>query len=395
MTQPPPTRTHSHSGDWWLPLVFVGYTTMTAWFWQATSLAPHRAWATIALVGYAISLVVAITHVTRRFAPAVAVLGAIVLPLLWLVARDLAQPEVGVLADGAAGLVHRGTPYLDDPQALGDYRPYFPLLFVFGLPRALGVDGGLGDPRTAICVAFALTLTWIVRGGNTRGAWLEEAARPALLFLSFPLVSLSLVASAIDFPMIAACLASLVYFHRHQMLRAGMATGCAILMKPVALLLLVLGLIGAASVLGRRQMLRYILSAGAVILAVLVPILVFDPEGFVRNTLAFPAGFADVASPAQSSFPGVLLARSFESGTIVALAMMSGSSAAVVGYAMLRPPQGAAALAAYTATGLTMAFLLAPNSRAGYLALPIMLWLARRYLTQVPNSSHPLARPVP
>src|SRR4029077_2516230 len=69
-------------------------------------------------------------------------------------------------APGGAGwgvlLLHHGSPYLPLAQlAHGGwlaYNPYLPVMAVFGLPKALGLPGILGDPRPWLAAATFLLL---------------------------------------------------------------------------------------------------------------------------------------------------------------------------------------------------------------------------------------------
>ncbi|MYR81860.1 hypothetical protein GTY59_26430, partial [Streptomyces sp. SID5466] len=61
-----------------------------------SSLGPHRVWGTAAALGYLAAALLAVRGRSPRTADAVAVTGAVLLPLLWLLAVDRAQLEVRV-----------------------------------------------------------------------------------------------------------------------------------------------------------------------------------------------------------------------------------------------------------------------------------------------------------
>src|ERR1700722_9367124 len=104
----------------------------------------HQLWGEMAAVGYGLAL--AVVLVLRRartadIALGVSFLGGLILPLGWLAAKGLWQPEVGVVANSAWALIHHGTPYADPAVLAGTtnvdaYNPYLPVMSLFGLPRA-------------------------------------------------------------------------------------------------------------------------------------------------------------------------------------------------------------------------------------------------------------------
>ena len=81
------------------------------------------------------------------------------MPLGWLAAKGLMQPEVWVVADSGMSLIHHGTPYTDAAVLAGTqnpnaYNPYLPVMALFGLPRAFFDLGLLTDPRVWFGVVF-------------------------------------------------------------------------------------------------------------------------------------------------------------------------------------------------------------------------------------------------
>ncbi len=111
-----------------------------------SSLGPHRVWGTVAALGYLFAALLAARGRSPRAAGAVAVTGAVLLPLLWLLAVERAQLEVRVVARSAGLLLAEGTPYLQRPLVLEDFNPYLPGMAVFGLPEAVAGPGPLTDP---------------------------------------------------------------------------------------------------------------------------------------------------------------------------------------------------------------------------------------------------------
>src|SRR5215469_10969768 len=121
-------------------------------------------WGIWAAGAYAAAAAVAFLYRSRAgqlTALVVAVAGALVAPLTWLATQEPSTPDVTVVARSGGLLLHHGTPYLPLAQlAHGGwlaYDPYLPVMAVFGLPKALGLPGILGDPRPWLAaVTFAL-----------------------------------------------------------------------------------------------------------------------------------------------------------------------------------------------------------------------------------------------
>ncbi|GAB3173344.1 glycosyltransferase 87 family protein [Myceligenerans halotolerans] len=348
----------------------AAYLVSTVAFLQITTLVSHRAWAQAAIGAYVVALVVSLIPRARPAAGWIAALGSVAVPLVILAARDVAQPEVHVLSDGARSLLATGTPYHSSPGTLDDYRPYLPLLFAFGLPRALGLDSPLGDPRLWIAAAFVASV--LVGARPTGPQDLPDRSRSLLpLFLAMPLLAMTLAVSAIDLPMTAAATLAVLAVSRRNWALAALASGAATAMKPTMGLLVVLLAVELLRTHGVGRSLRYLLPAALTAGLLVVPVLVADPEALWASVVSFPAGLEDVESPAQSPFPGVLLAAA--GGQELAFALMSAGALAWVVHAWRRPTTDYTALAYRVAGAFTTVYLLAPASRAGYLVLPLTL----------------------
>jgi hypothetical protein len=124
---------------------------------------------------------------------------------------------------------------------------------------------------------------------------------------------------------------------------------------------------------------------------VLIPPLIVNSDGFVENVLRFPLGRGVVQSPAQSPFPGYLIAQHLPGGRYIAAALLV-AVAAAIGVRLLRhPPRTATAAAVLSGCGLLAAILLMPTTRFGYLLYPtaFLVWAPalRRYAaTKSPQS---------
>ncbi|PWU48327.1 hypothetical protein DLE60_34375, partial [Micromonospora globispora] len=166
-----------------------------------------------------------------------------------------------------------------------------------------------------------------------------------------------------------------------ELQRAGVAVGIAGALKlfawPVAIVLV-------AWAATRRAGVRT--AAGAIGLPVvaLVPALLVDRDALMENVLRFPLGHGLVTSPAQSPFPGHLIATLLPAGRVVAAALLVAVGVAIAVRLLRRPPRTAAATALICGYGLLAAILLMPSTRFGYLLYPLALlvWAPALALTR-------------
>ncbi|MDG4816239.1 glycosyltransferase 87 family protein [Micromonospora sp. WMMD956] len=380
-----------------------------------STLPPHRAWGSIAALGYlAAALAVAGQLAARRRDAAAPLAG---LPARWAVTglawatttllpllaqsvqraagrTDRAQEEVVVVEHSGNRLAETGTPYLGhdaiaalpaDERLLG-YTPYQPGMALFGLPRA-AADGWWTDARVWFAVATALLLALAVRvlrtgaptaadtptaagdpaGGGDRAAAVLRGIQAATVL---PVCALTLATGGDDLPVLAACLLALALAATGRPGRAGLAVGAAGALKlfawPVALVLI-------AWAATHRRAGR--LAAGALGLPALalLPALLVDRDALVENVLRFPLGHGLVTSPAQSPFPGHLIATTLPGGRVVAAALLVAAGAAIAVRLLRRPPRTATATALICGYGLLAAILLMPTTRFGYLLYPVAL----------------------
>ncbi len=152
--------------------------------------------------------------------------------------------------------------------------------------------------------------------------------------------------------------------------RAGLAVGAAGALKlfawPIALVLL----FWAAT---RRATLRTALGALGLPVLALVPVLLVDRDALVENVLRFPLGHGLVTSPAQSPFPGHLIAETLPAGRAIAAALLVAAGLAIAVRLLRRPPRTAATTTIICGYGLLAAILLMPSTRFGYLLYPAAL----------------------
>lgn len=340
------------------------------------------------------------------------------LPLLWQAVQraggraDRAQEEVLVVERSGIRLIEEGTPYLGrdailalpaDERLLG-YVPYQPGMALFGLPRALAGALWWTDARLWFALATAAALVAAVAvlrrppagpdgaphtadpegtphrptadpdGAPHRSTAARDAAlvRAVQFATVLPVCALTLATGGDDLPVLALCLLALALCAARRLGWAGLAIGAAAALKlfawPVALVLLV-----HAATQGRRGLVRLGAGAVGVPIAALLPALLVDPAALVENVLRFPLGQGVVTSPAQSPFPGYLIATALPAGRAVAAALLLVAGLAIAVRLVRRPPRTAATAAAICGYGLLAAIALMPATRFGYLLYPLAL----------------------
>ncbi|MFD4748091.1 glycosyltransferase 87 family protein [Streptomyces rubiginosohelvolus] len=343
-----------------------------------SSLGPHRVWGANAALGYLAAALLAARGRSPRTAGAVAVAGAVLLPLLWLLAVDRAQLEVRVVARSAGLLLAEGTPYLQHPVVPEDFNPYLPGMAVFGLPEAVAGPGPLTDPRLWMGAAFLGALTLALPAGSRRA--------PLRWIAACPLVALPLAVGGVDLPVAALMCLGLALAGRGRAGAAGAALGVAAALKwtawpaiPVVLALLAVSSRSAGHSADRaaaRCGLVALLTAAALVL----PAALRDPGAFRAHVVDFPLGLTDAVSSAASPLPGHLLATHVPGGRTLALLLLGVSALLLALSLLLRPPATAADAAARLALGLLLAIAFMPASRFGYLVHPLVLavWAAVR-----------------
>ncbi|MFC5662345.1 glycosyltransferase 87 family protein [Kitasatospora misakiensis] len=372
----------------------------------ASGLGPHRSWGLFAAAGYP-AAAVAVLVLPRRWARAgsvaVALLGAVLVPLLVLVVNGQGQSEVAVIERSGELLLRHGTPYLAEPRTVAEYTPYLPGMALFGLPRALfGADGWparlAGDARLWCAAAFLGCLAAAVRPARqhraryraqhaavsastsalTAASGVPVAGLPVAALVASPLVALPLCVSGVDLPLTGLCVLALASAARARPSAAGwaLALACALKWTAWPAVAVVVALLGATA--GRRAALRAAATAAVGAAVLVLPGALRSPGPLVRQVFAFPTGRGELPTPASSPLPGRLLADLGPAGWYAALALLLLAGAAVALSLVRRPPRDARTAADRLALGLALAFLLAPAGRYGYLALPAVLVLLPR-----------------
>jgi hypothetical protein len=369
-----------------LSAVFAGLTAATS------TLLPHRAWGAVAVGGYAVAALVAFRF--RETATRLVIaLGAFVavglVPMLVQAVQraggrgDRAQEEVWVVEHAGARLWETGSPYLGRagilalPAAdrLDGYMPYQPGMAVFGLLRAIAGAGWWTDSRVWFALVFVVTVGWALRVSGGFGG--RGAVRAVQFAAVFPVCALTLATGGDDMPILGLCLLALAFAGRERWTAAGVAVGIAGAMKlfawPVALVL-----IGYALLRNRRSgglawpdALRVAAGGFGLPLLALVPVLIVGPDALVENVLRFPMGHGVVTSPAQSPFPGYLIAHHLPGGGTIANVLLLLAGLAIAGWLVRRSPRDAAGAAFVCAVGMVAVILLLQATRFGYVLYPV------------------------
>lgn len=366
----------------WLAAIF-GASAIYAILVLAISAEPvHRAWGAMAACGYGLALVAAV--LPRRFSPALgadlaaalAFGGGLLVPLGWLVAHARQQPEVSVIARSGAMLLHSGTPYpavatlagTTNPNA---FDPYLPVMALFGVPSALA-RSPLADPRIWFTLAFVAVFWLALRGADAR-----DPLRWTLLVAGCPVIAFTLATGGDDAPMIACLCLGFAFLWSRSPVKAGLALGVGAAMKATAWPAVAVAIALLAVRDGRRAVVRFSLSALAVVVVCVGPFLE-DPRSLIENTIEFPLGLAHVISAAASPLPGHLIASTGRDGHAVVVAVLVLAGLGVAAWLVFRPPRTVPRAMLLLCAAMSLMFLLAPSTRFGYFIYPLTLviWLA-------------------
>ncbi|MFY1697097.1 glycosyltransferase 87 family protein [Solwaraspora sp. WMMA2101] len=380
-----------------LSAAFAGITATTS------TLAPHRAWGTVATVGYGAAVLVVLSQLAFRRAaaigPDVPVAGrgwltgltwtaVVAVPLLVQSAQraggrtDRAQEEVLVVEDGASRLLAHDTPYLSeqqitalpsDEQLLG-YLPYQPGMVLFGMARALAGVAWWTDAR----VWFALAT--VVLGGTALvllraqvGVDGATLVRTVQLSAVLPISALTLSTGGNDLPVLALALLGLTLCATGRYGAAGFAVGAAAALKLFAWPILVVVALHAAAK-GQRELVKVAAAGVGLPLLALVPVAAVDHAALAHNVVGFPLGAGVVDTPAASPLPGHLIADWLPGGRFVAGTLLILVGLAIAVRLRHQPPRTVAGAATICAAGLLVATMLLPATRFGYLLYPIALF---------------------
>jgi hypothetical protein len=386
---------------------YAGFALYAAGVALFSGLGLDRWWGIWAAGGYAVAAALAVswrTRAGRLAALAASVAGALVAPLTWLATQRPATPDVTVVARSGVLLLHHGSPYLPaDQLAHGGwlaYNPYLPVMAVFGLPRAFGLPGILGDPRPWLAAAtfgllFAtfriaagritvgrITVGRITVGRITVGrtvAGRGAAFGLAAVAVSSPVMAFPLAMGITDPPVIALTCLSLALLTRVRgdNRRSALVLGVACAMKYTAWPALAVLTVMVAVRDGTRAAVGYAattLGTAVALAAALAPAALVSPAAILRNTVAYPLGLTAARSPAQSPLPGHLLATLGPAGHTAAITLLAAAGLALAVSLLIAPPATPAQAARRIALGLTALFALSPATRFGYFTYPLALY---------------------
>ncbi len=200
-----------------------------------------------------------------------------------------------------------------------------------------------------------------------------------------PTAALPLATGGDDLPVAALMLLGLVLLQRRRPLWAGVVLGVAASMKITAWPLAALAFLVARDRSGRRsRRSSWMVVAGivGVMVPAVLPTAAENLSAFIENVVRFPLGLAGVRSPAASPLIGHLVVSLFPGIHRLFTVLVAGVGLLALGYVLARHrPHTPAALSRLVAWIMTIAILLAPATRVGYLLYPIdffvWTWLLR------------------
>ncbi|MEJ8641565.1 glycosyltransferase 87 family protein [Streptomyces sp. MS1.HAVA.3] len=221
-----------------------------------------------------------------------------------------------------------------------------------------------------------------VGGPAAAGRWVGQWDRrgtvggpgPLLpVLVASPVVALPLAVSGVDLPLAGLCCLALAAAAAGRPVLAGAAVAGACALKWTALPAVAVVVALLAVCRGGRSAVRCALTAAGGTALLVLPGALLQPAELWRQVFAFPTGRAEVPTPASSPLPGHLLAELGSWGWYLTMGLLTVGGLAVALSLFVRPPRTVVAAADRLALGLTLAFLLAPAGRFGYLALPVLL----------------------
>ncbi len=350
------------------------------------------------------------TTAARVVAFLIVLFGATVVPLslevVWRSQGNAAlhvQPEV-VVVEQAGARAAGG----DDPYRVIDrhghvilhqrgeptyelYYPYLPGMVIFGLSSEAKGVARLTDARIQFLVFTAVVGLFALSRLRPR----TDARFRALQVLTvLPTAALPLATGGDDMPVVAMMLAGLVALQRRRPVLAGLALGVASSFKFTAWPLVVLALFVVRDRDDRRAVGRYVIGVVSICGPVVLPFAIRNASAFVDNVIRYPLGLAGVSSPAASALPGhilIALLPGAHRAYVIVVALVGG--AALVWHLRRRPPADTGQLALLTGWVMTIAILVAPATRVGYLLYPINLFVWAWMLRRSDEPSRPVTEP--
>jgi len=190
-----------------------------------------------------------------------------------------------------------------------------------------------------------------------------------------PTAALPLATGGDDLPVAAFMFLGLVLLQRRRPFGSGIALGIAASMKITAWPLAGLAFLVARDregQTGKRPAMWILGGMGVVMLPAILPTLAANASAFVENVVRFPLGLAGISSPAQSPLIGHLIVSVFPGVHRLFTLVVAGVGAVVLLHVLVRrTPRTPAALCRLAGWVMTVAILLAPATRVGYMLYPI------------------------
>lgn len=367
---------------------WFGCFTVYAGLIAAFSGHADRTWSVWAFGGYALATLL-LRYGRTWIVPLITSVGiSLLAPMFWLVTQQPATAEVIVIGRGARHLLRYGTPYLPPDQLLNwkAYNPYMPVMELFGVPRALGLDGTLGDPRVwmTLLTAVLLTATFAIASPHRlRGCpgCRRRTATLAGIALASPVFAYPLALGITDPPIIGLLFLALAVAYRARWVSSGVALAVACAMKSTAWAALPVLAVLAWARYTPRTAARFtgtaVVATGLLSLLA-APAVMANSGSFLQNTVDFPLGLTTHKTPAESPLPGHILSTLGPAGHLAAVGLMAAAAVAFTAWVLLRPPRTAVAAGLILAAGYAVVFILDPASRFGYFVYPVGLlgWAA-------------------
>ena len=371
--------------------LLIGYGIFTAYaaVFAGLSGGRDRVWAIWAVCGYALGTLL-IWRRRTGLALAVSLALALVAPLIWNSVAFVLEDGIVVIHRSADLLLHHGSPYLPKQQLVSylSYNPYLPLMALFGLPHAAGLNGFAGNAGVWLAVGTVVVLVaafWVMTPAGPQRR--EYALRGVAIAVASPIIALNLAVITTDPPVLAFMLLSLALAARpgrSWTVWAGVAMAAACVLKDTAWLAIPVMAAMYWSREGWRTAARFVLAllaAGLVLIAVLAPATLYKPAAMaamIRDTVLFPLGLTKYKTPAGSLLPGHLLTSMGTAGHVLSVGLLAAAGLGVAVSLFIWPLPDVRAAAWRMAIGLTLIFALGPDVRFGYFIYPLGLlgWLA-------------------
>jgi len=339
----------------------------------------------------------------------VVLLGATLVPLslevLWRAdtgGTAHVQPEVAVVEHAGKLYGHGRDPYQKIEVSGGHvkapagepvydlYNPYLPLMSVFGIASGTDAPRRLTDARVGFSVVTMLVVVAAL-------ALCRGPSGPRVLALQsmtvLPTAALPLATGGDDLPVAAFLLLGLVLLQRRRPVWSGIALGIAASMKITAWPVAALAFLVArdrSGQRGRRPSLLVLAGIAGVMIPAVLPTAASNFSAFVDNVVRFPLGLAGVSSPAGTPLIGHVVVSLFPGAhRAFTLAVAGVGSLALLFVLVRHTPRTPAALSRLVGWVMTVAIVLAPATRIGYLLYPVDFFVWAWLLRQEDAAEHP------